>query len=233
MSLKPRIVAALLRLYPLPWRSEYGPELTAILVACPLTARIIGDVVWSGLGQRVRAAEPATLLGLGAMLVILTGLAWNIIAPPLSGRGLAVLLEESSKTLPTVIVKPLTSDLCVLFLVGCGCWTNLRFHGRLSQSGVAAMRLCGIAGTPIVIAGILMLLGVLHVVVVAPGDAPTPFLQHGFTYTYYNAHHRLPSPSAVLVAPLFRLPEAWIWGLLGGRLGRGISRPRRSQTAGL
>lgn len=226
-----RMVTALLRLYPAAWRREYGPELADMLLAHPLDARIMGDVLLNGLRQRVRTAEPSTLLGLAAMLVILAGLVWNIAAPPLSGHGLAALLRESSKTLPTVIAIPLASELYVLLLVGCGCWTNLRHHGTLSRSGMAAMKLSFIAGLPLVLAGTLILFGVLSVIVLGPGDAPTTFAEHGFTYTYYNAQHHAPAPLAVLSAPLVRLPESWLWGVLGGQLGRRLSCSWRSQTA--
>jgi hypothetical protein len=232
MTPRLRIVAAtaLVRLYPAAWRREYGPELADTLMARPLDARIVGDVLWNGLRQRVRMAEPSTLLGLAAMLVILIGLAWNIAAPPSAADGLAALLRDSSKTQPTVIVTPLASELFVLLLVACGCWTNLRHDGTLLQSSASAMRLSLIAGSPIVLAGIMMVLGILRIVALGPGDAPTTFLEDRFTYTYYSAQHHAPSAMNVLLAPLFKLPESWIWGLLGGQLGRTLSRARHSQT---
>ncbi len=71
-TMKNRIIAALLRLYPAAWRSEYGAELTDTLLARPLGLRVIADVLWNGLLQRARTAEPSTILGVAAMLVILT-----------------------------------------------------------------------------------------------------------------------------------------------------------------
>src|SRR5262245_43461182 len=113
MTLKNRIVIVLLRLYPVAWRREYGPELADLVMADSLTFRVVADVACHGLWQRVRTAEPSTLLGLAAMLTVLTGFAWNIVAPPATGKGLAALLRESSKTLPTVTVAPFTSELYV------------------------------------------------------------------------------------------------------------------------
>ncbi len=232
MSIKLRIVRTLLRVYPPAWRGEYGSELSDILLARRLDARAIGDVLWSGLRQRIRSAEPSTLFGCAAMLVILAGVVWNIAAPPPAGHGLPALLQESSKTLPTVIVKPLASGFYVLFLVGCGCWTHLRDRGTLSRSGVAAMRMSFIAGIPVMAVGVLMLAGILGVIVLGPGEMPTTFYEHGFTYTYYNAQHHPLGPLGVLSSPLFKLPESWIWGMVGGQVGRAISRSRRRQPAG-
>jgi len=46
------VVRTLLCLYPADWRREYGPELTDMLLARPLTAKVIGDVFFSGPRQR-------------------------------------------------------------------------------------------------------------------------------------------------------------------------------------
>ena len=58
-TMKSCIVAALLRLYPAAWRSEYGPELSGILLARPLGPDVIADILWNGFRQRARAAEPS------------------------------------------------------------------------------------------------------------------------------------------------------------------------------
>jgi hypothetical protein len=232
MTLKPRIVAALVRVYPAEWRDEYGPELTDMLLADRLDARTIGDVLWNGARQRIRTAAPSTIFGVAVMLAILAALVSNIVAPALDGRGLTDVLRPSSKTWPTVMVRPFESELYVLILVCCGCWTHLRHRGTLLQSGVAAMRLGFIAGIPVMLAGILMLFGILDVVVLEPGQARTMFHGHGLTYTYYAANHLRLNPFGVFVSPLFRLPESWLWGLLGGLLGRRILRSRGRCTAG-
>lgn len=231
MNIRPRVVMLLLRIYPSSWRSEYGPELTDMLLARPLGANTIADVLWSGLRQRIRSVEPATVLGFVMMLVILNGFLWNIAAPRPYGNASTELLQPSTKTLPTITVRPLASEAYVLLLLGCGCWINLQRGGKVSQSGVAAMRVCFIAGLPIMLAGILMLFGVLGLVVLGPGEMPTTFHEHGFTYTYYSAQHSPPAPLSVMVSPLFRLPESWIWGMLGGWLGRRISVFRQSPAA--
>jgi hypothetical protein len=232
MTLKLRMVTALVRLYPAAWRREYGPELTDMLLTRPLSPRIISDVLRNGLRQRIRTAAPSTLFGLAVMLVILTGFLWNIAGPPPNGRTLTDVLRPSSKTLPTVTVTPLASDIYVLMLVWCGCWTHLRDRGKLSRSGVAAMRLCVIAGIPVMVAGVLMLFGILGTVVLEPGQTPTTFHEHGLAYTYYGAQHYPPTPLGVLVSPLFRLPESWLWGVLGGVVGRWMTRLRHGQAAG-
>lgn len=228
MTIKTFIIKLLLQLYPKAWRAEYGSELADILTARPLDVRVIADVMSNALWQQVRAVDTTTELGLAAMLVIGVGIVWNIAAAPPSSHALVGLLEETSKTLPTVVVAPLMSELYVLFLVLSGCSIHLR-GGKLSESGVAAMKISFIAGIPVMLIGILMLLGVLGVAVVGPSESPSHMAGHGLFFTYYNPHHHVLNPWAVLFAPLSRIPESWIWGLVGGQVGRTILRWRRPQ----
>jgi len=72
-----------------------------------------------------------------------------------------------------------------------------------------------IAGIPVMLGGALMALGLLDVV----------------THPSYGAKAYVPFPLAMIVAPLFRLPESWIWGAIGGQLGRWISRSRQTAAA--
>ena len=232
------IVKSLLRIYPAQWRGEYGPELSAILLARPLTAGIVCDILQNGMRQRLRTAEPSTLVGFAMLLVVLYGLVWNIAAPAPYSNESIVLLQHL-----------LGSNLYIFLLIGCGLWTHLRHSGKMDQSGLAALKISFLAGIPVMLAGALMLFGLLGVVVVGPGDIPTTFHEHGFAYTYYSAQHYCwirvsepatqqlahgvqsatcpPAPLGVLVAPLFTLPASWLWGALGGLLGRWIARGRR------
>jgi hypothetical protein len=231
------VIRTLLRLYPAHWRREYGTELAGMLLARPLTLNILGDVFRSALWQRLRASEISTLVGLAMMLVMLNGFVWNIAAPAPYGSEASMLLQNLWG-----------SNLYVLLLVGCGLWTHLRHGGKLDQSGLAAVKISFLAGIPVMLAGALMLSSVLRVIVLGPGDIPTTFHQHGFTYTYYDATLRScwirvqgpagtwkaiqsvscpPAPLGVLVAPLFSLPASFLWGMVGGLLGRWIGRSRR------
>jgi hypothetical protein len=233
MNIRLFVVKALLRVYPADWRSEYGPELADLLLVGRLDVRTVRNVLRNGLWQRIRRPDPSTLFGVVAMLVVATGFVWNIAAPPSSGGGLPVLLQESSKTFPTVIVPPLDvdiSELYVVCLVGFGCWTQLHHGGTLRRSGLAAVKIHFIAGIPVMLVGALMLVGVLGVVVSGPGALPSTFAKHGLAYSYYNTQQHELSPFAVLVAPLFRLPGAWIWGVVGGQLARGITHVRHNRT---
>jgi hypothetical protein len=223
MKLKDRIIGWLLRLYPAAWRREYGSELADVLSRRPLNARTIVDVAWSAFVQRLRDAEPATYAGLVTLIVVAVGVFMNILLPASAGHGLAALVRDSSKTLPTVVVTPLASDLYVLVLIVCGCWTYLRRDRSISRCGRSAIRLTAVAGLPVVLLGALILTGLIHLRVVG-ADAPTQFVHPRLTYTYVTAHGHAPSALAILTAPLFRLPQAWIWGLVGGRLGRPIAR---------
>lgn len=203
----PLIVTALLRLYPAPWRSEYGPELTDILRAGPLGPRVIADVLWSALRQRARAAEPSTILGLASML----GIVGLFLETGLTYRNGGALLAPTSITFPTVTVTFLASTRYAYFLIFCGCWTHLRHGGTAKQSGMAATKMTLIAGMPIIVGALLMMAGIVSLRV-SPG---------------------LHSPSAwsILVAPLARLPGAWIFGALGGQLGKRIARNRQRAGA--
>lgn len=203
MNIKHRLIAALIRLYPARWREEYGAELSGVLLAEPIGPGTIIDVVWNGCGQRLRSLELATIFGLAAMLMVLVAFAWNIMAPPSYGSRWTTLLEPSGMTFPTITVRPFVSELYVLFLVACGCVIHLQRGGRPAKSGIAAMKISFIAGLPIMAAGVLMLLGVMQATVLGPVDTSASL--------------------SVLLAPLARLPESWIWGFVGGALGRWIS----------
>ncbi len=213
MSAKRLIVAALLRVYPATWRDEYGSELEDLLLARPLGARIAADVLASGLNERVRAAHPAALCGVTMLIVIAHGLAANV-----AGFEWAAVLQESAKTLPTVVVKPLGSELYVLLLAGCGYAVVAWRGGTVPQAGLAAMKVSLLAGLPVIVAGVAMLVGVLDVIVLAPGMAPGA--EQSFAYTYYDALRKAPAPLAVIAAPFFALPQSWLWGMVGGALGR-------------
>jgi hypothetical protein len=199
-----RMVAALLGLYPAAWRREYGAELTGILMARPLGPRVIADVAANGLWQRGRAAEPSTILGLAAMLLVLSSFVRNGVS---YGRTWTAWLGPSPRTFPPVMA--LASGLFVFLLVVCGCWTHLRHGTTASRSGLATMRMGLIAGIPIMLAGAFLMSGLVELRFVGPALPP-------------------PAPWAVLIAPLARLPEFWIWGAFGGQLGKWIVRRGRA-----
>jgi hypothetical protein len=208
---KDRLIAALLRIYPAAWRREYGVELTVILQRRPLDLRVMIDVLWSGLRLRVRAAEPSTTLGLASMLLTLTG----FIVPGGSYSGAwRALLRPSWRLFPTINVTFMASEAYVLLLVACGCWSYLRHGGKVTGSGLAAMGMSLIAGIPIMLIAVLLMAG---------------FLDLAFLDSQGGATIR-PSALAILLAPLARVPEAWIWGSIGGLLGKRIARERQRVT---
>jgi hypothetical protein len=209
MRTKHWIVTALLRLYPAAWRAEYGPELTGILLARPLSPSVIGDVLWSGLRHRAQAVEPSTILGLASMSVVLTGF---VLTGGTYGRDWMAVLQPTSKTFPPVTVTFLGTELYVLLLIGCGCWTRLRYGGSVSRSGVAAVTMSLIAGLPVMVGGVLMTCGFFSVKFLGPDLPPV-------------------SPLVILISPLVRVPEFWIWGALGGQLGKWIARRRQQAGA--
>jgi hypothetical protein len=229
MTARSRFVAALLRVYPPGWRTEYGPELAEILERQPLDVRIVAGVLSSAVRQRVRVAEPATWCGVAAMVVVAVGVGLNIAGLPAIGTRLPSFLRDSWKLFPSVVVTPFETELYVLLLIVCGCWTVLR-RGPSSRAGVAAMQMTAIAGLPIVLVGVLMFLGLVGVSIAAP-DRAGGSLPDGLTYTYYSALDHRPSALVIVLAPLSKLPEAWIWGALGGNLGRSFLRSRAARSA--
>ena len=223
MTITERVVSALLRIYPPRWRNEYGAELSHLLLMRPLSVAVSVNVLWNGARQRVRSLELSTVLGLMAMVAVTIGFVQNIMAPLAYASGVAQSpLQPSTLTLPTLVVAPLKSNLYVLALVACGCGTYLR--ERASSPGLAAMKVTLIAGIPAMVAAVLMLTGTLATTVVGPGDVPTTFERHGFTFTFYSTDHSVPSPWSVFVSPLFQLPWSFLWGTVGGYLGRRLAR---------
>ena len=203
-----RLAAALLlRLYPAAWRREYGAELADILEARRLRPLVIADVVWNALCQRVRVAQPSTILGVVSMLVIVSPV---IASSGPTGLTWAAWLHPSFMTFPTVKVTFMESELYALLLAGCGWWTYWRYRGTAARCGVAAMRMSLITGMPVLLVGGLFASGAL--------DVPQSFTAPG----------RLPSPLAIIMAPLSQIPQSWIWGAVGGRFGCWLSRIRQT-----
>jgi hypothetical protein len=223
MTIKERIIRMLLHLYPIAWRREYGPELRDLLQARVLGAAEIVDVGRGAIRERVLAADAATWIGVTAMLAVAGAIGWNIGAPQPDG-GWTGILAPSTKTLPTVLITPFVADVYLLSLGTFGCWSTLSRRTTPARSGLAAMRISLIAGLPVAMAGLLMMAGWLGLIVLLPGDVPSTYHQHGFAYTYYTAGGETPSAVSIVAAPLFRLPEAWLWGAMGGAVGRWMSR---------
>ena len=190
------IVRTLLKLYPAPWRREYGAELEDMLLARPLMVHIVGDVLRNGLWQRLRSAEPAMLVGLGMMLMAL-------------------------------VKQPLDTSPYLLVLFGCGLWTSLRHGGDSSKSGRTAIKISIIAGIPVMISGALLWAGVL--VTAIPVAKQLCWLRVSEPISFWQGLKSAtcaPAPLGFLISPLLMLPQAWLWGTLGGRFGRWIASIR-------
>ena len=183
------IIAALMRLYPASWRDEFGAELQDLLLARPLTFAIACNVLWSGLRQRGRATEPATIIGLAMAGIVTDAYVF----------GSAPVLRPSGITWPPLDVARLdpSAESYALLLMACGVWTQLRYHDRIGRSAIAAVKVTFIGGVPVLLAGLFMF---ATVVSAPPREA-----------------------IGTLVAPIFALPYAAIWGAVGGQLGRAVS----------
>jgi hypothetical protein len=207
MITRHRRAEALLRLYPAAWRREYGDELRELLLDGPLTAGIAADVAWSALRQRIRFAAPSTVLGLTSMLVVLAGF---VLTPISYGPITTAVLRPTSMTFPTLVVSFMTSEVYTVLLIMCGWWTRRRYHYSPRRCGVAAMRMSLIAGVPVVLAGVALAMGAIDLRNITAGDIQ-------------------PVPFGVLMAPIARLPENWIWGTVGAWFGkRSLHKPLRA-----
>ena len=179
---------------------------------------------WTGLF----GDDAATRIGAGLAVLNVCLLICNILAPPSYGQdphtGLPVLNGGMA-----LLQQPFASTAYLAILVVCGCWLQIRFRASLVECGWGVMKIAFLASAPAVMAGVLILSGVLRVIVLGPGEAPTTLLQHGFAMTYYSAQ---PHPPAWLqmISAVFRVWESFFWGVLGGLLGRGIIDPARRSS---
>jgi hypothetical protein len=226
--MKTTIVSWLLRLYPKAWSAEYGAELADMLRARPLTVRVCSDIVLSALRQHARASQVASWVGVGLMLVTIGALASNIVEPPthIWSPGLPRRAQPSFAEYIALLQRPLHSEFYVLVLVAIGFWTALR--GKTSP-GRAAIRVSMIASVPLVLVGLLMVSGVLGYSELNPGQSSTTLDERGILYTFYKGFQQIPGPAplVMLLSPLLRLPGAWMWGSIGGWLGRKFADWRR------
>jgi len=210
MITRPFLARVLVAFYPLVWRREYGPELTEILVRRAITFSVIANVIGSALWQRGRTVRPSTVLGLVSMSVVLGRF---MLTPTALGPHWTTLLQPVATTFPPVAIMFVTADVYVLCMVGCGCWTYLRDAGPLRASAIAAMRMSLIAGVPIMVYSLMLMFG---------GAVDLMFI---------GSQRVGPLPWLMLISPVLRLPEGWIWGIVGGLLGRWLTRSRQPAVA--
>jgi hypothetical protein len=217
--MKTMFVSLLMRLYPLAWRNEYGAELADMLRARPLTARVCTDVVISASWQRMRATLASTWVGIGLMFAVIAAIASNIAVAPAYQQS---MLPEHIELLQ----KPMRSEVYVLVLLCLGFWTTLTSS---RSPGRAAVRASIIASIPIALTGLLMMTGVLPYTEVLPGQVATTVHDRGILYTFYKGIQQIPGPAPLplLLSPLLRIPGAWLWGSIGGWVGRQFIGLRR------
>jgi hypothetical protein len=173
------LVTALLWSYPRAWRREYGPELEDVLLARPLSVRLVFNVLGSGLFQHMRAWNDAsTIAGLVPMAFVLIRLTSE-------GGGITAVVTPSGITLPAVVVKLMKSELYASLLIGWGCAVRVRDPEGTSRSGKAAVKIALVTGIPVMLTGILMLSGLVKENALNPWavlTAPLFFLPQAWTY---------------------------------------------------
>ena len=202
-----RLAEALLRVYPAAWRREYGDELFDILISRPLTWRVATDVLGAGLRQRIRAAEPATVLGVATVAVLLSQLALTAAGYRTAATA---MLRPTDMTFPTVAASFMVSPVYPWLLIACGWWTASRHPGySAKRCGRATMRMSLIGGIAVLVVGVLLAADAIAASQVGLGDVP-------------------PMSLAVIVAPLARLPEAWLYGWMGAAAQCAAARSRKT-----
>ena len=217
--MKTMVVAWMLRLYPKAWRAEYGDELSSMLLARPLSVAIVFDIARSAIWQRLRVVLPATWVGIGLMLVTIWAIVSTTMAPPPYVRS---ALSERIELLQ----KPLQSEFYVIVLFAIGFWTAVA--GKQSPAR-AAMRAAVVASIPLALIGLLMLTGLLAYAELVPGQKIAMLNARAILYPFYKGIQQIPAPAplTLLLSPLLRLPGAWLWGTIGGSLGRKYVNWRR------
>ena len=205
-----RLAEALLRVYPAAWRREYGEELFDILISRPLTWRVAANVLGAGLRQRIREAEPATVLGVATVAVLLSQLALRAAG---YNTPATAMLRPTGMTFPTVAASFMVSLVYPWLLIGCGWWTAYR-HSSYSakRCGTATMRMSLIGGIPVLVAGVLLAADAITAAQAGLGDVSPSAPALSF---------------AVIVAPLARLPEAWLYGWMGAAAQCARARSRK------
>ncbi len=190
-----------------------------MLRARPLTVRVCSDIVLSALWQRLRVVQAPTWVGIGLMFVTIGSIASIIVAAPAYQQS---MLPEHIELLQ----KPMRSEFYVLVLFCLGFWTTLT--GSRSP-GRAAVRASIIASIPIALTGLLMMTGVLSYTEVLPGHIASTVHDRGILYTFYKGIQQIPGPAPLplLLSPLLRIPGAWLWGSIGGWVGRHFTGLRR------
>jgi hypothetical protein len=210
MTIKARAVRLLLRLYPRPWREEYGPELEALLLARPLDMRVVADVAANGVRASLRNPDPA------AACAVVTVAAMTLSA--VKGgpdqhvlEGMTRLLSDSGKLLPTTVIAPLYGNAYGLLMVACGCWAAVRDRRSVWGGGRAAALATVAAGIPFIAAGMLMGAGVWHSAAALPSRA---------TWV------------AIVLTPFFAAAQALVWGMVGAWIARRtyLGRGERART---
>jgi hypothetical protein len=212
MRIRQLVASVLVRCYPVKWRREYGAELRDLLERRPLRTAIVADVIVSALRHRAAVASVSTKLGLLTMLLMLLGVA---AASANQANAWHAIIRPSGMTFPPAKVTFFATDVFTLLLVWCGWRTESTRIAKWYDSGYAAVRMTLIGGLPVILAGALLALNTIDVAVVQRG-ANTAWT---------------PSALALMVAPLSRAPESWLWGVLGGWLARRFAPSKRAAQA--
>lgn len=147
--MKRLLVAALIRLYPARWRSEYGAEFTEVLLRRPIGVRELVNVVGSAIWQQCRGGEPWMLIGIPFL-----ALETFVVVSAMRGEPFADLSRRGGW--PAQFIQ-----FALFFAVGF--WTIMR-RGR--AAGRAGMKFNMIATCPFIAAGLLALSGALHITIV-------------------------------------------------------------------
>lgn len=163
--------------------------------------------------------EPATLIGLSLLVETVSLLAINIFSPPPCGANPSTGLPQLNPAM-TLLMQPLSTAAYFVILVGFTGWLQIHRRASSVQCGWAAAKIVSLASIPTLLAALLICSHILGVVVLGPGGSALPFRERGIALTYYSADPHTRAGWLLLAWVLFRLPGAFVLGVVGGTLGR-------------
>ena len=111
MYLRKILVRLLLTLYPAAWRKEYGEEVRSMLLAQPLTATVIVDVLLNAMRQNFRRPDP---LRVAVLILVSWRTSWILWAS---------ISQLSPEIWPPFV--QVDRSLFLLVALATGCWTTI------------------------------------------------------------------------------------------------------------
>lgn len=204
---KDTIIRLLLYTYPRAWRSEYEEERSAILADRPFTPSIIGDVVLSGVRQRLRHAEAWQICGAALALKLIAGTVVNSLSP-LSRSAYNHFFQIN-----------LIVEMAIGYIYG----AHYSKHPAAAALASTKASLLGIL--PELLLAALWAANLIHPTILGMNGSPH-ILGHGITELCMRTEATA-SPAKLLIAIPVTVVPAFLLGFAGATSAKGVSAARR------